>query len=62
MKRRQFLRAASAALILPAIVRAESIMRVKPFVTLDEVGDGMPLYSITHPKGNYLWPYRDLSD
>lgn len=61
MNRRKFLGIAGktiiSAAVAPAIVRAESIMRIKPIVTLDDIFDISPLDT---PFGrNFLdavWP------
>lgn len=47
LPRRRLLGSLAGLFVAPAIVRAESLMRIKP-VRL--VGDGVPLFSIAHPE------------
>lgn len=58
--RRSFLRIGLAAIAAPAIVRATSLMPIKVYREGWFVGDGLPLYSVSHPQSlSYLVDFHN---
>lgn len=58
--RRSFLRIGLAAIAAPAIVRATSLMPIKVYREGWFVGDGLPLYSVSHSQSlSYLVDFHN---